>query len=289
MVLLGNAAKAADYAVTASIPAPIPSGTPVITAPPDGTTISTPATTVSGTCPVSTPPIIISLNDQSGFLGSEQCTAGGSFAIPLTLSPGAHHLTAIVTTITGDNGQTSQPVTITYTLPAPAHTVPTAKPTARPVPSLQIISDTPFLVFSTTTDAVWRGNFAGGTPPYNVHIDWGDGSTEVFLNRGSDKQAFSHHYTQLRSYRVTLLISDSANQSITQIFAAISPATFNNPPSGGGIIADDQPMTRLLYALYFALFFFLLLFWRYERDRHTPQPVAVRATAAKRQPVQRRR
>ncbi|MEO6513258.1 MAG: hypothetical protein ABIR37_01105 [Candidatus Saccharimonadales bacterium] len=293
MVFLGNAAKAADYVVTATVPAPIPSGAPVITAPPDGTTIPTPAATVSGTCPVVSPPIIITLNDDTSFLGSQECAADGSFNIPITLSPGVHHITATVTTITGGTGQSSQPITITYSAPiVPASsTTPTKNsgtpakggPVAPPSPAtLEILSDTPFIVFGATTDAIWRGSFAGGTPPYRVSIDWGDGSQDAFINRSADKQAFSHHYNRLKSYRVTVRVSDSGGQSVTRVIAAISPATFNHPPTGVGTISSGPSLTLWMYVLYISLFLMMLLFWRYEQLLRRVRPVPVLVPMPKR-------
>jgi hypothetical protein len=285
IVFLGSAANAADYVVTATIPAPVPAGAPVITAPPDGTTIPTPAATISGTCPVIDPAIIVALNDDTSFLGSQQCTSDGTFSIPVTLSPGAHHIIASVTTITGDTGESSQAITVTYAAP-PATTTPisASRPAGGGKPAtsvtqpllLDITSESPFIVFGPTADAVWNGSISGGTPPYRISIDWGDGTRQAFINRTSDKQSFSHHYTHLKTFRVTLQITDSAGQSITRTIAAISPATFNHPATGSGVITANSPQTMWLYAAYGQFLALTLLFWRYEYLRHHFAPVQVR-------------
>lgn len=277
MMFLGSVARAADYVVTATVPATIPSGTPVITSPADGTQTADPSVTIAGTCPVATPPVIMTIHDEVGFLGSGQCGGGGSFAVPVNLSLGTHHITATVTTITNGTGQTSQPVAITYILPivpttpatpASPNKPSTPAPSSSPVASdpLRITSDTEFLIFGYNTDAVWRGSFAGGTAPYSVTIEWGDGTRESYIDRRAGEQSFSHHYNRLKPYRVTIRISDSAGHTTVSTIAAISPATFNQPPTSiGNVTATGSSIGRTLYLLYLAQLMFTILLWEYEK------------------------
>jgi hypothetical protein len=275
MVFLSSAAKAADYVVTATVPATIPSGNPVITAPSDGTQVSTPSITVSGTCPVANPPVIITIQDETGLLGSSQCSSG-TFNVPVSLTVGTHHLTATVVTITNDTGGTSQTVAVTYLLPivpsqpvggtTPVVHVPrSSQPTPVTPDPLHIDSASSFIVYGYNDDAVWRGSFSGGSLPYNVTIDWGDGTREMFSKLGNEQQAFSHHYRQLRTYVVSLVVTDSAGQTTTLTLSAISPATFNHPPTSLGFTTGSPSVTRLLYQLYLGQLFLTFLLWEYVR------------------------
>lgn len=277
MVMLGNVARAADYTVTATVPATIPSGTPTITSPADGTQTADPSVTISGTCPAAAPPVIMTVHDEVGFLGSGQCSSGGKFNVPVTLSVGTHHITATVTTITNGTGQTSQPVAITYLLPI----IPTAPNSASssggtishtPQPSpatpgpLRILSNTEFLIFGYNTDAIWHGSFAGGKPPYGVTMDWGDGSRESYIDRQAGEQSFSHHYNSLKAYRVTIRLSDSTGQTTTSTIAAISPATFTQQPTSiGSVTMTGSSVGRSLFLLYLAQLMFTVLLWEYEK------------------------
>ena len=99
---------ASNLMVTATVPAPIPDGAPIITTPMDGATVQTQNITVSGLCPVITPAVIITIYNDNVFAGSAICSADGKFSVPIVISYGDHTLLAKVVTITGGEGKTSQ-------------------------------------------------------------------------------------------------------------------------------------------------------------------------------------
>jgi hypothetical protein len=295
MVLLSNAAKAADIIVTGRIPAPIPVGAPVITSPVDGLITTTTPLTVSGTCPVISPAIIITLHDGSDMLGSGQCTVDGTFSISIPLVEHTYSIVATVVTITDDTGESSTPITVTYKLPPPP--VVPSKPTTgtsggnpRPTPTqgegLEIVSDKPFIVFGAGADAVWSGLFRGGDRPYRVTITWGDGSTNIYNNVGGNKQAFAHHYHQLRGFQINVTVTDKSGHSVSKSFAAATPLIFDNTPNGAGTTGQGLHLSPiiLLYALYFALLWLLFTLWRQDKKRQLRPvyvPVRRRKTAKK--------
>src|SRR5665647_2236349 len=277
MLATSQLVRAGDYIVTATVPAPIPSGAPIITSPPDGTTITTPNVTIEGTCPIILPAIIITLHDGSTLLGSGQCTPVGTFSVPVSLQERTYSIVATVVTITGDNGESSLPHTLTYKAPTsssstnPSKSTSTSSNSGKPRETttasagLEILSDKPFVVYGSVSDAVWSGYFKGGTTPYVITISWGDGSTQTYKNVGRDRQIYSHRYNRLKAYQITVTVKDAADRSISQTFAAATPIIFDNGSAGAGITQTMGGLhistTILLYAFYFALLGLLFVLW----------------------------
>jgi hypothetical protein len=220
-----NRATADDLAVYASIPAPIPPDPAVITNPTEGETVSNPTVIVEGTCPDITPHVLVAILDNGEQVASVACDNTNHFSVPIVVSPGSHTLVARVYTITGDAGQDSVPVHFAYIVPT-VPTQPTNTPTVNTEEEgepLQVIADKPFIVFGPAKDAVWSGTITGGTLPYQVYIDWGDGSSNDYLISVSGKQQFNHHYTSMQSHLILLRVTDANGHSITRHYAAVTP------------------------------------------------------------------
>lgn len=299
MLLTNRMAQAADYTVTAKISAPLPSGAPVITSPANGTAFDTPAVTINGTCPVSTPAILIIIYEGTTALGTAQCSALGTFSVPITLHAGAQQLMATVVNITDDVGDSSTPFTLSYVpRPVPLPTNPTAPVVPSPTkPSghsstprgsgeqeLEIRSRSPFIVYGPSKPAVWRGSFGGGQPPYTANIAWGDGTTSWLKRVGSEQQEVSHSYAEVKSaYRVTITLRDSGGQEVQMRLLAVSPTTAT------GTLATPNlntpfPFSRYLYLLYLLTLLVLFGLWAIEhrQARTLLVPVVARKKQARR-------
>jgi hypothetical protein len=308
MVSFNRMAQAADFEVSAIVPAPLPNDPAVITTPADGSVVTTSSVTVGGTCPVITPAIIVVLYESSTFMGSDTCSVDGTFAVPTTFSPGSHTLTATVMNFTGQSGATSTPVTFTYT-PPPAPTLPTpnaptppvggATPTPKPNPSpvsvptspLEIVSERPFILFGRNRDAVWHGTVQGGTTPYTLTVSWGDGETQKLQGLSSEKLSLSHRYQKSGIYQITLQLTDASGQTVTRSLVALSPYAFslyqNTPSLFGGLGGGTVLFPWVLYWLYGLLVLLLLWLWQRERLRHVHTLVFVSAKQHK--PIRKRR
>lgn len=285
-------ATADDLLVTATVPAPIPVGAPVFTAPDDNIVTDKPSIDFEGTCPVITPAVIIALYDGTTLLGSGLCRNDGTFSVTASLTSGAHTIVATVVTITGDNGESSDPLHITYT-PPPTPVTPT-NPTSPQTPStprpsmstnvpstdtiapLDIISEKPFITFHSDLRAEWRGRFAGGVPPYSVTISWGDGKTDTYDVTGNDLQIFTHRYSQNRLYTFSITVQDSSGLTLKRNYVAMQS---NGAPTGTSTIhnftsALDAPVDPYISLLlvYLCMLIAMLLMWRYEH-RHYPYRV----------------
>ena len=278
MIVTNRLAGAADYEVTATVPAPLPNGAPVFTNPPDGSTYYTSSVTVSGTCPVVSPAIIVVIYENNTTLGSKQCTPSGTFQLPVSLTVGTHTLIATVMNITGQTGASSTPLHVTYLIPTnpAAPTAPTSSqlppltqspytPTTRP---LEIISESAFVVFGPAKDATWRGSIKGGTAPYTVKIWWGDGASQTVTFPSEDSRTLHHGYDTQQTYTVRIEARDANGQRTSRTITAVTPAIFSAYPT----TTDTSPTDTLriwLYGLYLSLVVVLLAFWRYEKLHHS--------------------
>lgn len=268
----GRIAQADDLLLTATVPAPIPAGAPTFTSPSDNTVTTTPSVQFEGTCPVITPAIVVVLYEGTTQLGSGICSADGTFQITASLTPGLHSLVATVVTITNGVGESSPPFHITYR--------PTSASTGSgtdTVAPLDIISEKPFLTFSRQLPAEWSGRFAGGVPPYAITIDWGDGTIEHRSVHGNDLQTFTHRYSRLQTYTVSITLSDQSGLSLTRQYVAVSPASFpvgtSNAPNIGAMldIVQIDPYSAI-YLIYLCILLLMLLMWRNEHLRHMQRP-----------------
>jgi len=277
IVMTGRIANADDLQVNATVPAPIPAGAPVFTAPPDGTVTDNPSVTFEGTCPVITPAVIITLYDGPTLIGSGPCLADGTFRITATIAEGARVIVATVVTITNENGESSDPLHVTYIPKTPTQepnpgTSPPSTGTDSTGPGiptpLQIIADKPFLLFSPNKPIQWKGRFEGGTPPYKITLAWGDGHTTVENGVTTDPQTYTYIYRENRNYTLTVSVSDTDGQTLTRNFAAISAGAPVGSGSSNTIVQalGDLPIDTmtLVLSLYGSLFVSLLSLWGYE-------------------------
>ena len=259
--------------VYARIAAPVPTSPAVITSPSDNTTVHDANLIISGACPVITPQVIIAILDNGNTVGSAACDTSNNFSIPITLYEGANTLVARSITITDDTGPDSDPVHVTYVAPV---VPPTQNPPAQPPTSIGTGTSTPlvitpgqsFVVYGPSRDATWTGSFSGGTPPYTVQIDWGDGTVNTYAVRDSSQQEFTHHYRHIAPYDITIHVTDTSGDSLTEHFAAVSP--YIAPIVGGptqkgfwewlqGIIGGPEAIG--LYGGYITILSIFALIW----------------------------
>ncbi len=280
MALVGQLVGATDYLVTATVPAPMPSGSPVVEHPRSGDAIEAGTITVSGTCPIAAIPVVITISDAGNLIGSGNCGADGTFAIPVTLSQGTHTLTAGIVTITGETGGVSAPISITRTQPTP-NTVKSGSnvntdtkttglaPVAATIPVVAFTS--PFVTLDSHREALWKGSFSGGAPPYAVSISWGDGSRSAYTVNDGSEQVFRHTYNDAKVYRIDITVTDAMGNVTTTTCAVVTMQG-----QSAGILDAARPSTdpligfiqQYLPQLYIGAFFSLVFLWYLEHGRH---------------------
>jgi hypothetical protein len=298
-------ARADDYVVSAIVPAPLPDGPAVITSPTDSGTTTQATTVIHGNCPVIDPPIIVVLYEGTNVIGSQQCAGDGTFAIPVSLNPGSHTIITQVMNFTGQNGAAGTPVVITYT-PTAAQNAPTATgsnaQSSSPADDQDagshigtgasvyptITTDNPFLIFGPDKDAIWTGDIQGGTAPYTVTINWGDGTIQKIHNVSEGLFRAHHHYTVMKTYSVRMEVRDVKGRVLGVTITAISPAQFSAYPAPSIIGSTNLSRTWLLYGLYILTVVALTMFWHRERLHYAQQRVPITVTK-RRAPAKRKR
>lgn len=254
---LGHA-TADSFSVGATVRAPIPSSPAIISTPSDGDVVASDSQVVTGSCPIITPQVIVAVMLDNVNVGSAICDSANDFSLPLRLAPGAHAISAQVYTITGDAGPASSPVHVTYS--AAAHAAVgsvTSQPngavtTANP---LAITPQGSTLWLGNDRSVVWTGTIAGGSLPYRVLVDWGDGSYQT-VTLTSTTASFDHTYATLQPYDMSISVTDAAHVALHEQFAVASYATSaaSLAALGSATTQPQSPFTSTsvlgLYGLY---------------------------------------
>lgn len=316
ILLTGRVAQADDLFVSATIPAPIPAGAPTFTSPDDGSSTTNNSVNFTGTCPVITPAVIIALYDGSTLLGSGLCQTDGTFAVAAALAPGAHAVVATVVTITNDTGESSLPLHIIYTPPtvpispseptapqapdspsspsSPSTPAAAAYPTDSTIAPLDIISEKPFITFHSNRLAEWSGRFAGGTTPYTVTIQWGDGTQVAYPVGSNDLQVFSHQYNQNRVYIVSITTRDSKGATLKRNYVAMQSNGAPVASTSQSTLASMIDSTHIdpyigVFSVYSCLLATMLMMWRYEHAHYPYRVIGVQVRYAWQKPTKKRR
>lgn len=177
----------------------------ISTAPPTrGATITTPGNgavftnvpiTVSGLCPANT---LVKIFSNNVFVGSVFCQ-GGSYSVQVSLFSGKNDLVARVFDALDQAGPDSNVVTVTFNDAQFAqfgtHVQLTSLYAVRGVPPNQELQ--------------WPIILSGGTGPYAISIDWGDGSPTDLLSQSSTGTfTIKHVYKSAGIYKIIVKATD---------------------------------------------------------------------------------
>lgn len=208
--------EAGSIGLTGVMPGKPPVTGATITSPATGFRTTTLPVTVMGTCP---PDLLVELFKNDIFSGSTTCTTAGTFQLDIDLLIGSNDVVARVYDALNQPGPDSNIVTLYYdALPSQSG----------PLASL----DFGGVQLLINTDAVYRGIFPGkelgmplqvigGTPPYAVNIQWGDGSNSVVPRNDNQQFRVGHTYKKAGVYQITIQASDSFGRVAFMQVAAI--------------------------------------------------------------------
>ncbi len=244
--------NATDVKVTARV-AGLPPAVPAqILSPAEGQRFSSAPIILSGTCPT---PSYVKIASNDIDLGYALCSNSGNFTLALSLLPDANELIAHVYNLADEEGPLSSPVKVYYDIllsPPPSAQTPLPDvPASSRVPQTvrpPLLVGTEFSVraFYTGDEVKWQLSMSGGTPPYAINIDWGDGTNSVYSKNSASDFDISHIYTKPGpsngAYIVKASASDgSSGQSSLQFFVfVVQKQTATTNTSNGGTIATEQ-------------------------------------------------
>jgi hypothetical protein len=299
-------ADQSQYTVSASVPGPPPSAAATIDLPGDGTQFTDTPITVTGSCPQNT---YVSLLRNGFDSGVALCSALGTYQISTDLFSGTDQLIARDYSFTDEAGPDSNMITVYYTpkvVTPPDNTSSgssssssTSTSSTKKTPSTLIYSPTnanaaaipeplllkpnfTFLGYYVGQPASWEVSIAGGSAPYAVEAEWGDGSHSLYSVTSPGALSLMHAYAKVGGYHGSYVVSVTATdaagaQTSLQLLAIIS-----NPPkgvnaltsggnqsgSGGFSLFGTANLGRLIdyaWSSYGIVLLMLLSFWLGER------------------------
>lgn len=206
-------------------------GTITTTPPKQGATITTPSNgavftsvpiTVSGLCPKD---VLVKIFSNNVFVGSTFCT-NGSYSVQVDLFSGQNDLVARVYDALDQSGPDSNTVIVTF-------------------------NDAQFLAFATRIvisspfaqrgappgqELSWPISITGGTGPYAISVDWGDGSPTDLISQGTaGSLTLKHTYKTAGIYKVIIKGTDkNGGTAFLQVVGVATGAGQNNSKAGDG-------------------------------------------------------
>lgn len=204
---------------TISTAAPVRGAT--ITIPSNGVSFTSVPISINGTCPSN---VLVKIFANNVFVGSAFCV-NGSYSVQVSLFSGQNELVARVYDALDQSGPDSNVVTVTF-------------------------NDSQFAQFGTRVtlssiyaqrgappnqEITWPILLSGGTGPYALSVDWGDGtSTDLFSKDIAGTFDIKHIYKTSGIYKVIVKATDkNGGTAFLQLVAQATGATQNTSGKNG--------------------------------------------------------
>lgn len=205
---------------------PAPTFKPTILSPKPGVT-NTQKTTVDGTC---SPNLLVKVFRNNIFAGEVYCSAAGRFSVVITLFSGRNDLKVINYDQYDQAGPESDVVNVMYQPISSG--VNQQKPT-----NILVEADYYLRQVSTGEDVFWTLTVTGGSPPYDIYIDWGDGKVDKDKLDIVGQRIITHSYAQSGKYNVLITVNDSSKaSSVLQVTVLVTGKL--TAPVGTGTVAN---------------------------------------------------
>ena len=301
-----------NYVVMASVPGPAPTVAAAFSTPADGTHFTSSPMLVTGTCPVDT---YISLYRNGLFSGVALCNVDGKWIIETSLFAGRNDLTAKVFNLTDVPGPVIGGITVYYDPPSvpinsPGDTVtgvtvpnqpnqpgkispsgstnpknitpPSLVDSVANASTLTLTSNFFYKGYYVNQPATWQFAVNGGTAPYAISVDWGDGYRSLISQPNAGQFKLQHTYMKQGAYRGSYVSKVTAtdagnNETLLQLLAIINERP-GSPSLGstGGVAGSGSPgIMRYLLPSYGVIVLMAASFWlgevrelRYLRPHH---------------------
>jgi hypothetical protein len=236
------------------VPGPPPSIAPTILAPRDGLVFSSVPITISGTCQTG---LLVSITSQDVFVGSTTCDTHGAYSLLIDLFAGVNRLAARHVDALGQTSPASNAVTVNYHPPS-------FSSSGNITPQLFLQTDAAVEGGSPGQSISWKASIVGGTAPYAVSFDWGDGKSDLVSRSQPGPVSANHAYSQPGTYLVLIRVTDANNnaafiQVVTVVNGAV--AATGTGTSGGALRAG----VLLAWPIYVLAGLLILTFWLGER------------------------
>ncbi|MEO7364364.1 MAG: hypothetical protein ABIV43_02545 [Candidatus Saccharimonadales bacterium] len=299
-----------SYTVKTSVPGPAPTQAATVSTPTDGTHVTDKPIVVKGSCPPDAGGGYVSIYRNGFFSGTALCDGAGAYQLSIDLFVGANQLIARIYNFTDAAGPDSNPITVYYDPPA-APTIPidsgtstkpnqptkqgfssnAASTTPAPSTSLPLSLSTDFKIrgYYVGQQTMWQLDLAGGSGPYAIAIDWGDGSSGIASRADPGQVRLTHTYDKAGAERGSYIVKFTAtdadgNQTFLQLLVIVnsqqvSPIGIASPTDGGSLTSGLLGfVSRYIWPSYGIVVLMLASFWLGERReyrllRHRPKRV----------------
>lgn len=298
LLFLHKSASADSYVVSATVPAPIPTISAEIVSPLDGSISTSNNVVIKGTCPIVNPAIVVEIYRNGDFLGSAGCSNTGEFSGTFFLLYGQNIFTPKIITITNDYGPVGTGKTITYPAPSMSQsagtqtantTAPTDTSPQAVTNQFQIKTETPFVVFKPNESFVWKVAIQGGTSPYTILVDWGDGTKASYAASTTGEQNLEHIFKHSKNTVVKISVKDATGK---EVYTTVAGVTFraNAPLVAGAAQISTAPLLSLasLWIMYGVLVAAIVAFWIGSKMQQHSKPASVTGNPKKRSHAKRR-
>jgi hypothetical protein len=236
--------------ITGTIPSEPPTQGATISSPTNGQVFNNIPITVSGLCPSG---LLVKIFDNNVFMGSTMCV-NGSYSIQISLFSGRNDLVARVFDSLDQAGPDSNIVTVTFN---------DSQFNTTGSPLLTLTSDYARKGANPGQTLVWPIIISGGTGPYALSIDWGDGKPADLMSvQFPGVVDLRHIYDTAGIYTVTIRAVDRNGLTAYLQLVAIANGAISQNAQGDGDEPSIITRTRVLW-LPAALMIPLLLvsFW----------------------------
>lgn len=192
--MVSAATESGAIGIEGTIPSDPPTTGAQILSPGNGQSFTNLPITVNGTCPVG---LLVKLFKNNVFAGSTQCE-NGSFSIVTDLFSGTNDLIARVYDALDQAGPDSNRVTVLYNDSQP-----------QSGPRVQLTSNYAKLGAAPGETMTWPIILSGGTGPYALSVDWGDGlAPDLFSLEFPGEFKIQHAYKAAGVYNIVVKATD---------------------------------------------------------------------------------
>lgn len=234
-----QATETGSVGIQGTVSAPPPALAPIISIPGSGANFSTLPVTVSGICDSD---LLVKVFKNGVFAGAAQCQ-GGSFSMSMDLFSGRNDLVAKQYDLLDQESPPSATVSVTYsdqvdTTAAERVTLTSnfAKRGSNPGEKL-----------------LWPVAVSGGTGPYAVTVEWGDGENSIYSIVAPGEFTIDHTYKNPGSYTVVIKAVDTLGKTAYLQVVAIGNGPLSQEGFGGAGSGSSSstttgtPTTRILW------------------------------------------
>lgn len=235
--------SADSYTVSAVVPGVPPASPAVITSLSNGATVHATPMQVSGSCPANSYVKLM----RNGYLSGVDVCSGGNFQIQTDLTEGANQLTAQDYNFTDQPGPTATAITVYYSATPPPNDQTPIEASNSPSPDnkpgfddsgfgpLLLTSQYVYQSFEAGQKYHWGMTVQGGTPPYVVTVEWGDGTSSNLVFKTDPTFDIEHTYTNPGTYTVNANSIDAKGVKVVfQLVAVIKKSAGSTLIGGTG-------------------------------------------------------